>query len=129
MNEFWNLDPIYGGFEDPAYEQDLQQLRELAGKYNDFAAALSQLDSLEGLTRGITWQEQLTDVAMKLLDYAQLRQTTNTRDSQAGSYMGQIMQILSTTAGKDTLKSATNLHSSSLLTKVKNRIPGNNEEQ
>ena len=101
MNEFWNLDPIYGGFEDPAYEQDLQQLRELAGKYNDFAAALSQLDSLEGLTQGITWQEQLTDVAMKLLDYAQLRQTTNTRDSQAGSYMGQIMQILSTTAGSE----------------------------
>ena len=101
MNEVWNLDPIYRGFDDPAFAADLQSLREMAAQFNAFAANLEGLDALEGLKQGILWEEKLTALAMKLLEYAQLRQTTDTRDSQAGSYMGQGMQILSTTAGAE----------------------------
>ena len=25
MNEFWNLDPIYKGFDDPAFEAELEE--------------------------------------------------------------------------------------------------------
>ena len=28
MNGLWNLNPIYTGFEDPAFEQDLQTLKD-----------------------------------------------------------------------------------------------------
>ena len=28
MNEVWNLDPIYKGFDDPAFVQDLNTLKE-----------------------------------------------------------------------------------------------------
>ena len=28
MNEVWNLDPIYKGFDDPAFAQDMQQCKE-----------------------------------------------------------------------------------------------------
>ena len=101
MNEVWDLNPIYQGFDDPAFTEDLQQLRQLAKQYNGFVAELEQLSSLEGLKQGIVWQEKLTALAMKLFDFAQLRQATNTRDSQAGSFMGQTMQILSTTAGAE----------------------------
>ncbi len=101
MNEVWDLNPIYQGFDDPAFTEDLQQLRQLAKQYNGFVAELEQLSSLEGLKQGIAWQEKLTALAMKLFDFAQLRQATNTRDSQAGSFMGQTMQILSTTAGAE----------------------------
>ena len=101
MNEVWNLDRIYRGFDDPALAADLEQLRRLSRQYNDFAAGLASMDSLEGLKQGICWQEKLLELAMKLFDYAQLRQATDTRDSQAGSYIGQTMQILSTTAGAE----------------------------
>ena len=101
MNKFWNLDPIYQGFDDPAFAADLEALRELAGQYNAFAADLAGMDALEGLKQGVAWEEKLTALAMKLLEYAQLRQSTDTRDSQAGSYLGQGMQILSTTAGAE----------------------------
>ena len=101
MRDVWNLDPIYRSFEDPAFASDLNRLRQLAGEYTDFAATLDTLDSLEGLKQGIRWQEQLTQLAMKLFDYAQLRQSTDTRDTQAGSYIGQTMQILSATAGAE----------------------------
>ena len=101
MNEVWNLDSIYLGFDDPAFTADLEALREIAWQYSAFAAGLNRMDSLEGLKQGIEWQEKLMALAMKLFDYAQLRQTTNTRDSQSGSCMGQTMQILSTTAGAE----------------------------
>ena len=101
MNEVWNLDRIYRGYEDPAFGADLQQLRDLAQGYNEFAARLSALDTLTGLKEGILWQEKITALAMKLFGYAQLRQSTNTRDPQSGSCIGQIMQILSATAGSE----------------------------
>ena len=101
MNEVWNLDRIYRGYDDPAFGADMAQLRNLASEYNAFAAQLGDLDTLSGLRQGITWQEKLTFLAMKLFGYAQLRQSTDTRDSQSGSYVGQVMQILSTTAGSE----------------------------
>ncbi len=101
MNAVWNLDKIYLGFDDPAFAADLQNLRELAAGFNGFAAGLKDTEPLAGLKMGIDWEEKLTALAMKLVDYAQLRQTTDTRDSQAGSYLGQTMQILSSTAGAE----------------------------
>jgi len=101
MNEFWNLDPIYTGFDDPAFSADLETLRQTASAFSAFCAGLSGMDAAEGLRRGIAWEETLTEVAMKLASFAQLRQSTNTRDSEAGSRLGQIMQILSTTAGPE----------------------------
>ena len=103
MNEFWNLDPIYTGFEDPAFSADMEALREVTRGYNAFAATLPRLSPLEGLKQGIAWKEKLQTLANKLGEYASLRQSTNTRDSEAGSRLGQIMQLLSTTAGADAI--------------------------
>jgi len=101
MNEVWNLDRIYRGYEDPAFCADLQQLRDLAVEYNAFAGKLDSADTLSGLKEGIGWQEKLTALALKLFGYAQLRQSADTRDTRSGSYVGQVMQILSTTAGAE----------------------------
>ena len=40
MNEVWNLDPIYKGFEDPAFEADMAKLKAAVAEINDFAAKL-----------------------------------------------------------------------------------------
>ena len=102
MNEFWNLDPIYKGFDDPAFEADMTALRQCVADYNAFAGNLQQLTPMDGLKQGIAWEERMMDLVMKLANFAQLRQSTNTRDTEAGSRMGQIMQLLSTTAGAQT---------------------------
>ena len=95
MNEVWNLDPIYKGFDDPAFAADMAALKQKVDEITAFTAQLSGLSATEGLTRGIALQEQFVDLAFKLAGYASLRQSANTRDPEAGSRMGQVMQLYS----------------------------------
>lgn len=101
MNEVWDLTPIYRGFDDPAFAADMKALEKMAEQYNAFAETLTAVEDLEGLRQGILWEEKLTALARKLATYAQLRQSVNTRDSECTSRLGQIMQVLSTTAGAE----------------------------
>ena len=95
MNEFWNLDPIYKGFDDPAFEADMAALKQKVTEISAFSAQLPNLSAIQGLTRGIALQEQFSDLVSKLANYASLRQAANTRDPEAGSRMGQVMQLFS----------------------------------
>ena len=99
MNEVWDLDPIYKGFDDPQFAADMQTLSEKAKEIGAFAAALPTMEPLAGLKEGIARMEELQELTGKLAEYASLRQSTNTRDTESGSRMGQIFQILSATAG------------------------------
>ena len=95
MNDVWNLDPIYKGFDDPAFAGDMASLEKVSGELAAFAQTLSDADPLEGLKKGISLQEEFSDLINKLAGYASLRQAANTRDGEAGSRMGQIMSIYS----------------------------------
>ena len=99
MNERWNLDPIYKGFDDPAFEADLTALKDAAGRMADTMATLSKLDPTQALKAGIAAQEETTTLAFKLYGYASLRQAADTRDSAAGSQLGRIMGVYSSLAG------------------------------
>jgi len=99
MNEVWNLDPIYKGFDDPAFAADMETLTEKARTVAELAAALPAMDPLQGLKEGILQMEELMMLTAKLAVYASLRQSTNTRDPECGSRLGVIFQILSGTAG------------------------------
>ena len=95
MNERWNLDPIYAGFDAPAFEADMQELKGLVEKIAAFAESLPNAEPLKGLTEGVALQERFTVLVSKLAGFASLRQSADTRDSEAGSRMGQVMQLYS----------------------------------
>ena len=95
MNEVWNLDPIYKGFDDPAFEADLNAAKECLAAFTDFAATLTDADPAQALHEGIAMEERLSDLAGKLGLYASLRQSTNTRDAEAASQMGRLMAVYS----------------------------------
>ena len=40
MNEFWNLDPIYKGFDDPAFAADQAAMKTKVEEITAFAAEL-----------------------------------------------------------------------------------------
>ena len=95
MNEVWNLDPIYHGFDDPAFERDMQALKASVSGLETFARNLPGMDPTEGLREGLLLQEQLSSLVNRLAEYASLRQAANTLDADAGSQLGRIMGIYS----------------------------------
>ena len=99
MNEVWNLDVIYRGFDDPAFAADMEKLEKLVKDYAAFAGELVGQTPLDGLKKGIALEEALTVLTAKLGEYASLRQSVNTRDAEAGSRLGQVLQRISGAAG------------------------------
>jgi len=95
MNTCWDLDPIYRGFDDPVFEADMAALKTEAENIAAFAGALSNMAPGDGLRKGIALQEKFYELVNKLALFASLRQAADTRDTEAGSKMGQIMQLYS----------------------------------
>ena len=101
MNERWNLDPIYKGFDDPAYDKDLNTAKDLIAEYTAFMADLSAKDPAQALHKGIELEEKVGELAGKLGLYASLRQSTDTRDPEAASQMGRLMALYSSLAAPE----------------------------
>ena len=77
MNDVWNLDPIYEGFDDSAFGADMAALKELVEKIRTLAERLPEMESLQGLKQGIALQEQFSELVSKLAGYASLRQAAS----------------------------------------------------
>ena len=101
MNEVWNLDRIYRGYDDPAFENDLNELRGKVGEFTAFAEALPGTEPLRGLRAGIALEEQVTELVGKLGQYASLRQAADTRSVENTSQVGRIMAQYSLLAAPD----------------------------
>ena len=94
MHKEWNLDPLYKGFEDPAYQADLAAMQQLVADFTAFSKELPNVEPVVGHRWGVELLEKLSDLS-KLFGYANLRSATNTKDLEPGSYMGRIMAIRS----------------------------------
>ena len=101
MNEVWNLDPLYKGFDDPRFEADLVKAKELLARFTAFTADLQNTDPAKALHEGMEMEEELSALAGKLGLYASLRQAANTRDSEATSQMGRLMAVYSGAAAPE----------------------------
>ena len=101
MNEVWNLDPIYKGFDDPAYEQDVALAKQTIDAYVAFMGKLTEMDPVQALREGIVLEETISKLSEKLGLYASLRQSTNTRDPEAASQLGRLMGMYSAIAAPE----------------------------
>jgi len=95
MYDVWDLNPIYKGFDDPAFASDMQTLSESVIQAEKFAQQLAEAEPLQGLLQGIALQEKIIALVNKLALYANLRQSVNTRDAEANSQMGRVMALYS----------------------------------
>ncbi len=99
MNEQWNLDPIYQGFSDPVFGEDMNTLAQNIQEFDACAKALPQAeDALSALRQGVKLQEDISSLVDKLATYTNLRQAVNTKDPEAGSQMGKILGLYSMVA-------------------------------
>ena len=101
MNEFWNLDPIYTGFDAPDFKGDLACLKDTIRDLDEFSRTLNEVQPLEGLRRSIGLLEKIFSLGNKLILYASLRQEANSRDTAAASQLGRIMGVYSAVAAPE----------------------------
>ena len=72
MNEVWNLDRMYTGFDDPKYAVDFAAFKEKIAEFVEFTGKLENADPLEGLRTGIRLKEELDVVSDTLSSYPHL---------------------------------------------------------
>ncbi len=101
MNDLWNLDPIYRGFDDPAFLRDRDTFKTQLLQFSDFTKHLTQGEPLETLRAGLTRLESVITLGSTLGLYASLRQSADTRDAQASSMMGQLFGMFSDLAAPE----------------------------
>ena len=101
MNECWNLDPLYKGFDDPAFSRDMDTIKNLVGQYTAFMSDLASREPACALREGIRLEEEISSLTEKVGLYASLRQSTNTRDPEATSQLGRLMGIVSEMAAPE----------------------------
>ena len=94
----WNLDILYTGFDTEEYTNDYKRLEELIPELTTIAACSANTTPAEFLTKYVKTSEELNALVEKLAIYANLRYSANTRDTDAASMLGRIMQLISSTA-------------------------------
>ena len=98
MNTQWDLSILYNGFDDPKFSEDMQAFDGAIAEVIEFAENHSALSSESLLLKYIETSTKLSSLAEKLIIYANLRYSANTRDTEAASMMGVLMGKLSATA-------------------------------
>lgn len=94
----WNLDILYTGFDTEEFKNDLARLEEIIPEFAQVAEKSAELSSAEFLTKYVKINEEMSELIEKLAIYANLRYSANTRDTDAASMLGRIMQTMSMTA-------------------------------
>ena len=103
MNEVWNLDRMYTGFDDPKYLADFDSFQKKVAEFIAFTQGLEGMEPLAGLRKGIALKEELDVVSDTLGAYPRLRAATNAKDVDAISQSGQLMSVYSNMAGANTV--------------------------
>ena len=94
----WNLDILYTGFDTEEYKNDLARMNELIPELVALANECKNMSAKQLLCEYVKGSEEISELVEKLAIYANLRYSANTRDTEAASMLGIIMQSMSATA-------------------------------
>lgn len=91
----WSLDALYKGFDDENFQQDMEALKKVVEQVNALAQSLTVQNEVDTCGNIIKLSEEQMLLAYKLIEYLNLRQSANTKDSKAVSYLEQVQHMLS----------------------------------
>lgn len=92
MTNEWSLDALYKSYEDEVFVNDFNKLEEVIQDANAYADHLQDGSESETLTAILEKLEVYQTLTMRLGEYINLRQSTNTSDAQTVSLMNQLHQ-------------------------------------
>lgn len=91
MKTTWSLDALYTGYEDPKFIADMKRYDTLIVEMGNLSQNIKELPVKEALVQIFDCLEEYGSLD-NLGIYCSLRQSTNTTEPQATSYLGQINQ-------------------------------------
>jgi len=98
MKTEWNLEVIYTGIDDPAYEADFAALK---AAFESLHAALSVEGELERVEAILTADEKINELAAKLFEYLGLRQSVNAEDGDIMAQTNRVLRMCSEAAADE----------------------------
>lgn len=101
MRHNWDITPLYAGFDDPVFLQDVEALQAKAGELVAFVPTLDSLEHLEGLRKGTQLLEEMARPTDRLNTFVKLRLAANTSDPEATAWQGKINRIIASAAGAE----------------------------
>lgn len=91
----WDLTILYNGFDTEEYKNDFMKFEKCAKDVVEYAANAEAVPKKELLIKYITSSKEISELASKLIIYANLSQSANTKDMEAASMLGRLMGIYS----------------------------------
>lgn len=93
MNTEWNLDGIYRGIDDPAYEADIRMLEQKVEEFSEYLKTVEEKDWKEKTEGLLSFMEEIELLFYKLVLYLELRQSVNTEDGDIMAQHSRVMKI------------------------------------
>ena len=89
----WNLSALYPAIKSSEVEQTLEKVNQNTEKFEGYREKLSPQMDIEDFYEAISISESIVLDISKLSQYAFLRFSANTQDSEASTFMGKIDQL------------------------------------
>ena len=99
MNDTWDLDILYKGFSDPAYEADIAECIAEQKHFKEILDASEGADTLTCTEAILASMEKGQNLLNRLFNYASLRQSVATDDGEVMAQNARLMRMYSETAG------------------------------
>ena len=95
MSTVWNLDVIYNGLTDPAYEEDVKAFEEAVASTAEVIEAAKTLGDVEKVETLLLQEEKVFDLYMKLMGYVELAQSVDTSNGDLMAQSSRLQKIYS----------------------------------
>lgn len=93
MKTEWNLEMLYKGLEDPAYEGDMKKFEQVVAEFAVLVDASKEKKAEEVAEAILLKQEEMTELVMKLFLYLELRQAVETENGDVMAQLNRVMRI------------------------------------
>jgi len=98
MKTEWNLDLLYKGLDDPAYESDFAAMKEAAAKLHALTSSAPEKPDAKYIESILLCMEDNSRLMMKLFNYVSLRGSVESTNGDIIAQESRIMRVYSETA-------------------------------
>lgn len=101
MKTEWNLEALYKGLDDPAYEADMKQYEVVQKEFIELYEAVKDGRPEDAAEALLLKQEELAHLLRKLGEYISLRQAVETENGDLMAQMNRLIRISNNTVGTE----------------------------